>query len=171
VVYEEITYEGFGPGGSAILVQAATDNRNRTVAEIRKIFEKAGGNLGEQNSVAWMFKAVGYFLIDAAGIAEDDLLTVALEAGAEDISTQDEAYEVLSPPTEFHAVQTALQEAGIVPETEELAMLPQNYVELGERDAGRCLRLMEQLEDHDDVQSVWANVDIEQELAERLAAG
>ncbi len=171
VIYEEITYEGFGPGSSAILVQAATDNRNRTVAEIRKIFEKAGGHLGEQNSVAWKFKSVGYFLIDASAVEEDELLMAVLEAGAEDVSAEGDVYEVLSPPSEFHAVQLALRDAGIETHAEELAMLPHNPLELDDRSAERCLRLMETLEEHDDIQSVWANVDIKQELVERVAAG
>ena len=171
LVYEEVMYEGFGPGGVALLVQTATDNRNRTVAEVRKIFEKAGGSLGESNSVAWMFKPAGYFLVDADSISEDDLLMAALEAGAEDVSLQDGYYEVIAPPTEVHAVRTALHEAGITCETEEQAMLPVNYVSVEGREAERVLRLMETLEDHDDVQQVWANADIDQELMAQLAAG
>ncbi len=171
VTFEEVTYEGFGPGGAAILVQATTDNRNRTVAEIRKIFEKGGGNMGEQNSVAWMFKQVGYFLVDAREVDEEQLLMVALEAGAEDVSVQDGAFEVIAPPAEFHAVRTALAAAGIKTETEELAMLPQSTVHLEGRDAERCLRLLEALEDHDDVQHVWSNVDVDQEVMDQVAAG
>ncbi len=161
VTYEEITYEGYGPGGVAILVQVATDNRNRSVAEIRKIFEKRGGHLGDVNSVAWMFKQVGYFLIDASTIDEDDLLTVALEAGAEDVSRDEGNYEVLSSPTAFHQVRQAFEEHGVKRESEELAMLPTTYVELEGREADRCLSLMEDLEDYDDAQNVFANLDIE----------
>ena len=158
-------------GTGEILVQATTDNRNRTVAEIRKIFEKGGGNMGEQNSVAWMFKQVGYFLVDAREVDEEQLLMVALEAGAEDVSVQDGAFEVIAPPAEFHAVRTALAAAGIKTETEELAMLPQSTVHLEGRDAERCLRLLEALEDHDDVQHVWSNVDVDQEVMDQVAAG
>ncbi len=171
LVFEEVMYEGYGPGGAAILVQAATDNRNRTIAEVRKIFEKAGGNMGEPNTVAWMFKHVGYFLIDASTVDEDKLMMVALEAGADDMTTQDGMYEIVSAPTEFHAVQEALGEAGIQCQTAELAMLPQNYVHLEGREAERCLKLMATLEDNDDVQNVWANVDVDQEVLERVATG
>jgi YebC/PmpR family DNA-binding regulatory protein len=161
VTYEEVTYEGYGPGGVAVLVQVATDNRNRSVAEIRKIFETKGGHLGELNSVAWMFRQVGYFLIDAKTIDEDDLLDVALEAGAEDINREDGMYEVISSPTDYMQVRQAFEEHGIKRESEELAMLPSTYVDLEGRDAERCLSLMEALEDHDDVQNVFANLDID----------
>lgn len=160
-VYEEVTYEGYGPGGVAVLVQVATDNRNRSVAEIRKIFEKNGGHLGEVNSVAWMFRQVGYFLIDAAAIDEDDLLTVALEAGADDVNPDDGMYEVTSAPADFSQVRAAFESHGIHRESEELAMLPSSYVKLEGREAERCLSLMEALEDHDDVQGVFANLDID----------
>jgi YebC/PmpR family DNA-binding regulatory protein len=161
VTYEEITYEGFGPGGVAVLVQVATDNRNRSVAEIRKIFEKRGGHLGEVNSVSWMFRQVGYFLIDASTIDEDDLLTVALEAGAEDVSPDDEMYEVISSPTEYLQVRQAFEDRGIKRDSEELAMLPNTYVDLDGKEAERCLLLMEDLEDYDDTQNVFANLDIQ----------
>jgi YebC/PmpR family DNA-binding regulatory protein len=161
VTYEEVTYEGYGPGGVAVLVQVATDNRNRSVAEIRKIFETRGGHLGELNSVAWMFRQVGYFLIDTKILNEDDLLEIALEAGAEDISREDGMYEVISSPTDYIQVREAFEEHGIKRESEELAMLPSTYVDLEGRDAERCLALMEALEDHDDVQNVFANLDID----------
>lgn len=167
---DEVTYEGYGPSGAAILVQGTTDNRNRTVAEIRKIFEKGGGNMGDVNSVAWMFKQVGYFLIDGARVQEEDLLEVALEAGAEDVKADDGMYEVIAPATEFHAVQKALEAAGIACETEEIAMLPQAYVKLDGRDAERVMNLVERLEDNDDVQSVWTNVEFDQDVVEQLAA-
>lgn len=169
--FEEVTYEGYGPGGVAILVQAATDNRNRTIAEVRKIFEKAGGNMGEPNTVAWMFNHVGYFLLDSASVDEDELMGVVLDAGADDLTLQDGMYEVLSPPTAFHAVRTALQSAGFECTTGELAMLPQNYLAVSDKDAERCLKLMSTLEDQDDVQNVWANVDLDQETIERVATG
>jgi YebC/PmpR family DNA-binding regulatory protein len=168
--YIEVMYEGFGPAGAAILVQATTDNRNRTVAEIRKIFEKGGGNMGEQNSVSWMFDQVGYFLIDAASVEEDDLLMVALEAGALDVKSEEGMYEVICPPNEFHAVHKALEEAGISCETQEIAMLPQTYVNVEGKDAERVLTLVENLEDQDDVQNVFTNVDIDQGVVDQMAA-
>ena len=148
-------------GGVAVLVQVATDNRNRSVAEIRKIFEKRGGHLGEVNSVSWMFRQVGYFLIDASTIDEDDLLTVALEAGAEDVSPDDEMYEVISSPTEYLQVRQAFEDRGIKRDSDELAMLPNTYVDLDGKEAERCLLLMEDLEDYDDTQNVFANLDIQ----------
>ena len=167
MVYEEVVYEGYGPGGVAVLVQTATDNRNRTVSEIRKIFERGGGSLGEVNSVAWMFKQVGYFLIDATTIDEEDLLMVALDAGAEDVGADDGMYEVTTAPAEFLKVREAFEDHGIRRLSEELAMLPSSYVQLEGRDAERCLALMESLEEHDDVQGVFTNADID---AEQLAA-
>ena len=161
VSYEEVTYEGYGPGGVAVLVQTATDNRNRTVSEIRKIFEKGGGHLGEVNCVAWMFKQVGYFLIEASSIDEDDLLSVALDAGADDVGADDGMYEVTTMPADYSAVHEAFEKHGIGRASEELAMLPISYVKLGGRDAARCLGLMEKLEDHDDVQGVFTNADID----------
>ena len=167
LVYEEVTYEGYGPGGVAVLVQTATDNRNRTVSEVRKIFERNGGTLGEVNSVAWMFKQVGYFLIDAGEIDEDDLLMVALEAGADDVDTDNGMYEVTTAPAEFLGVREAFESHGIRRVSEELAMLPSSYVKLEGRDAERCLALMEALEEHDDIQGVFSNADID---ADQLAA-
>ncbi len=163
VSYEEVTYEGYGPGGVAVLIQTATDNRNRTVSEIRKIFEKGGGHLGEVNCVAWMFKQVGYFLIEASSIDEDDLLSVALDAGAEDLSTDDGMYEVTTVPADYSAVHEVFEKRGIARVSEELAMLPSSYVKLEGRDAERCRGLMEKLEDHDDVQGVFTNADIDAE--------
>ena len=161
VNYEEVNYEGYGPGGVAVLAQAATDNRNRTVAEIRKIFERSGGHLGDLNSVAWLFSQVGHFAIDAGTIEEDDLLLVVLDAGADDISTDDGMYEVTTAPTEFATVREALDNHGIRCESAELAMLPSSYIKLAGSDAKRCLTLMEKLEDHDDVQGVYTNADID----------
>ena len=165
-VYEEVVYEGYGPGAVALLVQVATDNRNRTVSEIRKIFEIKGGHLGEVNSVAWMFRQVGYFLIDGSTIEEDDLLTVALEAGADDVNLDNGMYEVTSAPTDFLQVREAFEKQGIKRVAEELAMLPGSYVQLEGRDAERCLALMEALEEHDDVQNVFANVDLDADSEE-----
>lgn len=170
VQIKEVTYEGFAPGGAAILVDTTTDNRNRTVSEIRKVFEKGGGSLGEVNTVAWMFRQVGYFLIAGSQVQEDRLLDVVLEAGADDMTVQDDSFEVVCPPTEFSSVSSALREAGIEPDSQELAKLPQNYVSPEGRDAERIFKLIEKLEDHDDVQSVWTNVDVDPETMERLAA-
>ena len=166
---EEVTYEGFGPGGVAILVQVATDNRNRTVSTIRKIFEKNGGSLGEANSVAWMFRQVGYFLVHASNTDEEELLSVVLDTGAENLSLQGGMYEVISPPTEFAMVRTALRDHGIEADSEELAMLPNTYVHLDQRETGRCLRLVEALEEDDDVQNVWANLELSDEVVADLA--
>lgn len=169
VIYEEVNYEGYGPGGVAVLVQTATDNRNRTVAEVRKIFERSGGHLGELNSVAWMFSQVGYFLIDANTIDEDDLLGVALEAGADDVDTDNGMYEVTTSPSEYVRVREAFENRGIKRESEELAMLPSSYIKLEGRDAERCMALMEKLEEHDDVQGVFTNADIDAEELEAAA--
>ena len=154
------------PGGGsegAVLAQAATDNRNRTIAEIRKIFERAGGHMGDLNSVAWMFTQVGHFVVDASTIDEDDLLTVALEAGADDVTTEDGFYEVTTAPAEFGTVREAFENHGVKFVSGELAMLPSSYVKLSGSDAKRCLTLMEKLEDNDDVQGVFTNADIDAE--------
>jgi YebC/PmpR family DNA-binding regulatory protein len=171
VVYEEVTFEGYGPGGVAIIVQATTDNRRRTVPEMRKIFDKGGGNLGDQGSVAWMFKQAGLFVIDASTIDEDELMMTALEAGAEDVTVADGMYEVLSAPNDFHAVSRALDAAGVEVVSRELAMLPQNMMALEGKVAERCIKLMEEFDDHDDVQNVWTNADISEEVVEQVAAG
>jgi YebC/PmpR family DNA-binding regulatory protein len=164
VVYEEVNYEGYGPGGVAVLAMSATDNRNRTVAEVRKIFERDGGHLGELNSVAWMFSQVGLFLVDASTIDEDDLLTVALEAGADDVTADNGMYEVTASTGEFAAVREAFESHGITCVSAELAMVPSSYIKLEGRDAERCMALMEKLEDHDDVQGVYTNADIDAEV-------
>jgi YebC/PmpR family DNA-binding regulatory protein len=166
VTYEEVNYEGYGPGGVAILAMTATDNRNRTVAEIRKIFERSGGNLGELNSVAWMFSQIGLILVEESTIDEDDLLLVALEAGADDLTTESGVYEISTSPAAFGAVRDALENHGIKWISAEQAMVPSSYIKLEGRDAERCLALMEKLEDHDDVQGVYTNADIDPEALE-----
>ena len=171
VIYEEVNYEGYGPGGVALLVQAATDNRNRTVAEIRKIFERAGGHLSALNSVAWMFKQAGHFVIDACTIDEDDLLLVALDAGAADVGADDGMYEVTTTTTKFAGVREAFDNNGIKCEQAELAMLPASYIKLQGSEAKKCLKLMESLEDHDDVQGVYTNADIDPEEFTEAATG
>jgi YebC/PmpR family DNA-binding regulatory protein len=169
-VFEELQYEGYGPGGAAVLVQCATDNRNRTVADIRNMFAKAGGNLGETGSVAWMFGAPqGCITIDKSATDEDTLFAAALEAGAEDVRTEDEAYEVYTEPGDLGRVAEALQKAGIVLQSSEITMVPHNTVQLNGKEAQQMLRLMEMLEDHDDVQRVFSNFDISDEVLEAVA--
>jgi YebC/PmpR family DNA-binding regulatory protein len=167
VSYEDVTYEGYGPGGAAILIEATTDNANRTVAELRHIFTRHGGNLGSPNSVAWMFEKKGQMAVDAARYPEDAVMEAALEAGAEDLVRDGEQYVITTDPTALHAVVDALRAAGIRAEDPEIAMIPQNTVKVEGGDAERLLRLMEAIEEHDDVSKVFSNFDID---AETLAA-
>jgi YebC/PmpR family DNA-binding regulatory protein len=167
--YDEITYEGYGPGGVAIIVDAMSDNKNRTVSEMRHIFSKHGGNLGEANSVAWMFHKKGYLIVEKAKASEDRLMEVGLDAGIDDIREDGEHLEVLTAPESFEAVLKAIKSAGIEPTTAELSKVPQNYVKLDSKQAAQMLRLMEELEDHEDVQKVYANFDIEEKDLEAVA--
>ena len=160
VNYEEITYEGYGPNGVALMVQSMTDNRNRTVAEIRHIFSKNGGNLGESGSVGWMFEKKGYIVIEKAAKSEEELFELAIDAGADDLRDDEDNFEIITSPDAFDAVLTALKGAGIDPQVAEVEMVPQNYIKLEGADARQMLKLMEALEDHDDVQKVSANFDI-----------
>jgi YebC/PmpR family DNA-binding regulatory protein len=160
VNYEEITYEGYGPGGVALMIQSMTDNRNRTVAEIRHIFSKNGGNLGESGSVGWMFEKKGYIVIDKAAKSEEEFFDLAIEAGADDLRDDEDTFEILTSPDAFDGVLTALKGAGIEPQVAEVEMVPQNYIRLEGGDARQMLKLMEALEDHEDVQKVSANFDI-----------
>ena len=160
VTYDEITYEGYGPGGVALLIEAMTDNRNRTVAEIRHIFAKNGGNLGESGSVGWMFDKKGYLVVDKAAKPEDQLFDIAIDSGAEDIRDDEDNWEIITSPENFEAVQTAIKAAGITPQVAEVEMIPQNYIKLEGSQAGQMVKLMESLEDHDDVQKVSANFDM-----------
>jgi YebC/PmpR family DNA-binding regulatory protein len=160
--YDEITYEGYGPNGVAVLVETMTDNRNRTVAEIRHIFSKNGGNMGESGSVAWMFDKKGYFVVDKAARSEDELFEIAIEAGAEDMQDEGDVFEIFSAPDSFDAVNDALKAAGIEPQAAEVSMVPQNYIELTGNDAKTMLKLFDALEDNDDVQKVYANFDIDE---------
>jgi YebC/PmpR family DNA-binding regulatory protein len=160
VHYEEITYEGYGPGGVALLIEAMTDNRNRTVAEIRHLFSKNGGNLGESGSVGWMFDKRGYIVVDKAAKAEDELFEVAIDAGADDLRDDEENFEIITSPDNFESVLAAVKSSGIEPQVSEITMVPQNYVKLEGQEARQMLKLMEALEDHDDVQKVSANFDI-----------
>ena len=160
VNYEEITYEGYGPGGVALLIQSMTDNRNRTVAEIRHIFSKNGGNLGESGSVGWMFEKKGYIVVDKTAKSEDELFELAIEAGADDLRDDEDNFEIITSPESFDSVLNAVKAAGVEPQVAEVEMMPQNYVKLEGGDARQMLKLMEALEDHDDVQKVSANFDI-----------
>ena len=160
VSYEEITYEGYGPGGVALMVQSMTDNRNRTVAEIRHIFSKNGGNLGESGSVGWMFEKKGYIVVDKSTKSEEELFELAIDAGADDLRDDEDTFEVITSPEAFDGVLSAIKKAGIEPQVAEVEMVPQNYVRLEGQDARQMLKLMEALEDHEDVQKVSANFDI-----------
>ncbi len=169
-LYEELTYEGYGPGGAAVFIEATTDNPNRTVAEIRHGFSRNGGNLGATNSVAWMFDRKGQILLDANQYDEDKTLELALETGAEDFGREGDQYVVTTSPNDFHAVQDALRAKGIVLESAELAMVPKNTVKLEKSDAEKILKLIEVLEDLDDVSKVFSNFDIDAaDLAEAEA--
>ena len=161
VDYVEVTYEGYGPGGVALMIQALTDNATRTVAEVRHKLSRGGGNLGATNSVAWMFERKGQLVVDATKFDEDSTLEAALEAGAEDLKREEDQFIVTTDPTEFHAVRTALEERGISIDEAELAMIPKNTVHVAGKDAETLLRLLEELDDLDDVQKVWANFDID----------
>jgi YebC/PmpR family DNA-binding regulatory protein len=170
VSYEEILYEGRGPGGVAIMVQVLTDNKNRTVSEIRHFFTKHGGNLGTPNSVAYMFTKKGIITVDKAQAEEDQLMEVVLDAGAEDVTAGDELFEVSTPPEDVEVVREALEKAGITVASAEVTMVPQNTVTLSGKEAEQTLKLLDALQEHDDVQSVSANLDIAQEEMERLSA-
>jgi YebC/PmpR family DNA-binding regulatory protein len=165
---ETVVYEGYGPGGVAILVEALTDNRNRTGSEVRHIFSRAGGNLGEPGSVAWVFEKKGSVVLDAQRYGEDDLLP-AIDAGAEDVVSDEGVYEVITDPSSFAAVRSALEAAGVEFESAELTMRPTNRIEVDETHAGSLMRLIEALEDHDDVNAVHANFDIDASVLERVA--
>ncbi len=167
--YEEVTYEGYGPGGVAIILQTLTDNRNRTVSELRHLFSKNGGNLGESGSVAWMFQKKGSIIVDRNAKTEDELLEIALEAGAEDMQMDEDNYQILTAPEDFHAVLEAIKSKGIQPLSAEISMIPQNYVHLEGKEADQMLKLYEALDDHDDVQHISANFDIDVATMEQQA--
>ena len=167
---EEVVYEGYGPGGVAVLIEATTDNRNRTVSELRHLFSKYGGNLSEAGSVAWVFQKKGYLAVERDRIAEEQLLEIALEAGAEDVNEDDGNWEILTPPEAFETVRQALESRKIPLAVEQLSMIPQSNVKLQGKSAVQMLRLMEVLEDHEDLQNVWANFDIEEKEMEAALA-
>jgi YebC/PmpR family DNA-binding regulatory protein len=166
VSYDESIYEGYGPGGAAVLVDSLTDNKNRAVSDIRHIFTKNGGSLGESGCVAWMFSKKGYIVVEQAAVSEDTLMETALEAGAEDVREDDGNYEVIAAPEDFEEVKAAIEEAGIPAVAAEVTMLPQSTTSLAEKEAEQMVRLMEMLEDCDDVQKVYTNADIPEEYFE-----
>jgi YebC/PmpR family DNA-binding regulatory protein len=169
-IYDEILYEGYGPGGVAVLVECMTDNRNRTVADIRHYFAKNNGNLGEFGCVGWMFDKKGVIVVDKGAISEEELMDVALEAGAEDVAEEETEFQVLTAPENFETVREALEKAGIAMSSAEVSMVPQNTVEVTEENVARSLmKLLESLEEHDDVQNVHANFDIDDSLMEILS--
>ncbi|MFH1239577.1 MAG: YebC/PmpR family DNA-binding transcriptional regulator [bacterium] len=165
--YEECVFEGYGPGGVAVLVHAVTDNKNRTTAELRKTFSRHGGNLGEAGCVGWMFKKRGLIHIAKGKIGEEELMDLALEAGAEDVDSSDtDVYEILMDPQNFDKVKKAVEKIGL--EVAEVTMVPQTYIKLEGKEAEQMLQLMEEMEDHDDTQNVYANFDIAKEIMERM---
>ena len=166
VNYEEITYEGYGPGGVAIMIEAVTDNKNRTVSEIRHIFSKRGGSLGENGSVAWMFDRRGIININHKGLPEEDLMELVLEAGAEDLKEEDGEYQIITNPDDFNTVLEAIQESPLEITESGISMIPKNIVNVEADNAKRLMKMMEDFESHDDVQNVYANFDIDDELLE-----
>src|SRR5215471_437168 len=168
--YEEFTLEGYGPGGVALLLDVNTDNRNRTVSEIRHAFGKNGGNMAEAGAVAWMFHKKGDIVVPKSAASEDQLMGIVLEAGADDLRDDGETWEVITAPSAFEAVVEAVKKAGIQPTSAEVAMIPQNYIKLEGQQAGQMIRLVEALEDHDDIQHVHSNFDIDQKVLEEVAS-
>lgn len=164
--YEELVYEGYGPGGVAVMVEIMTDNRNRTAAEIRHLFTKHGGNLGETGCVGWMFQRKGVLVVEKnSGIDEDELMLLAVEAGAEDFRSEGEEYEITCAPEDFESVQSALEKSGIKAAHAELALVPSTRMQLDDNDAARMMKLLDALEEHDDVQEVYTNADFPDDLA------
>lgn len=168
VAFEEISYEGYGPGGVAIMMDVLTDNKNRTVAEIRHIMGRYHGSLGEGGCVAWNFDKKGMILVDASEVSEDALLDAALEAGAEDVDTEGDTFEIVTAPNDFTDVKEALEAKGITVANAEITMLPKNTVGVDEKTAGTLLKLMDALDDQDDVQRVYSNFDIPDEVMARI---
>ncbi|MGE5361426.1 MAG: YebC/PmpR family DNA-binding transcriptional regulator [Bacteroidales bacterium] len=166
VQYEEVTYEAYGPGGAAIILETLTDNKNRTVGEIRHLLDKYNGKLGERNTVARLFSKRGQIVIEKSKVDEETLMAAALDAGADDMTDDGEAWEILTAPDAFEAVRDAVKGLHLEPASAEVAMIPANYVKLTGKEAQQMLKLMEQLEDHDDVQHAWSNFDIEEKEIE-----
>ncbi len=169
VSYEEVLYEGYGPGGAAIMVAVLTDNKNRTVSEMRRLFTRNGGNMGESGCVAWMFEKKGLITVDKGQIGEDRLITLVLDGGAEDVNEEDGLYEVVTKPEDFEKVRELLHQENVAMATAQITMVPKSTVALDEKHAEQALKLTEELEDHDDVQSVSANYDIPVEFIEKAS--
>jgi YebC/PmpR family DNA-binding regulatory protein len=170
VTYDEVTYEGYGPGGVALMIETLTDNKNRTVGEIRHLLGKHAGNLAAENSVAWMFTRKGQVVVEKGRVDEERLLSATLDAGADDLNDDESGWEIVCPPERFEAVRDAVKALGIEPASAAVAMVPQNYVKLVGKEAQQMLKLMEAIEDHDDVQHVWANFDVEEKEIEASLA-
>jgi YebC/PmpR family DNA-binding regulatory protein len=170
VSYEEAMYEGYGPGGAALIIDVLTDNKNRTVGEVRHVLTKHGGNLAEANAVAWMFSKRGYIVIAKSKANEEDLMAATLDAGADDLRDDEDNWEVLSPPEAFQSVLEAVKKLGVEPDAAEVSMLPQNYLKLEGKQAQQMVKLMEALDEHEDVRHVWSNFDIEEKEIEASLA-
>ena len=168
VSYEETSYDGYGPGGVAVLVDCLTDNKNRAVADIKHIFERSGGNLGEPGCVAWMFEKKGLIVVEKQGVDEEQLLDLALEAGAEDVKEEGNDFEVITDTSDFEAVKQAIEDANITYSVAEISMIPKNTVKIEGKKAEQMLSLMEALEDNDDVNNVYANFDISDDVLEAI---
>ncbi len=169
--YEEMSYEGYGPGGVAILCRALTDNRTRTAPEIKKIFDRRGCSLGTPNCVAWMFSQKGVISIEPGKTTEDRLMEIALDAGADDVSSSEGGFEVLCTPAAFESVKAAIEKAGIAVQSADVSMIASNLVRLDRETTAKALKLLEELEEHDDVQNVASNLDIPEEMMRELAEG
>lgn len=170
VTYEELMLEGYGPGGAAMLVEVTTDNRNRTISELRHLISKGGGNLGEAGSVAWMFHKQGSISIAKAAIGEDDLMALVLDSGADDLRDDGGSWEVLTPPESFDRVLEAVKAKALEPDNAEVAMIPQNYVKVEGKEAEQTIKLLEALEEHEDVQHVWSNFDVDEAQLAKVAS-
>jgi YebC/PmpR family DNA-binding regulatory protein len=170
VSYDEVMYEGYGPGGAALIIETLTDNRNRTVGEVRHLLTKHGGKLGEPNSVARLFEKKGYIVVAKSKAEEDTLMGAALDAGADDMRDDGDSWEILSAPDQYQAVLEAVKALGIEPDAAEIAMLPQNYVKLEGKEAQHMIKLIDALDEHDDVKHVWSNSDIEEKEIEASLA-
>ncbi len=170
VSYEDMTYEGYGPNGTALFIECTTDNKNRTVSEIRHILDKHGGSLGESGSVAWVFDRKGVVYVSREDASEDDLMLVGLEHGAEDISEEEDFFEIICPMEEFHNLKSGLEEAGFDIQESELQQIPKNTIDVSGSDARKLMNLLEALEDHDDVQNVWSNADLDEDTLREFQA-
>jgi YebC/PmpR family DNA-binding regulatory protein len=170
VSYEEFSLEGYGPGGVAVLVEISSDNRNRTVSEIRHVFGKNGGNMAEAGAVSWMFHKKGDIVVPKSAAKEDDLMNLVLENGGEDLTDDGDNWEILTEPSAYEAVLEAIKKAGITPVSSEVAMIPQNYIKLEGQAANTMIRLLEAMDDNDDVEHVWSNFDVDIKQLEEVAS-